>query len=612
MAEKWIVGKSGSADSTFVELGPYKMSTFGGSSRVQVRMLYKIYRRATTYQVWYRVQFNRTNTGYTTEAKVRTGIFIGSTRQKTHSIDVSTSNSTWKNATPSSVDEGTFSVPLGETSTASITVGFATYAAVANLDTSGKAHSSGYPSAPVKSTEPITIPRSVDYTKCATPTNLSLTDWGNNSLGFQFEIGDDGISNTINAAEIFITLDGSTPTASNYHRLERIEAQQSSGVGMNIDFDLPNSLVDSFFGADSIATAKAAVRTCGTAGASYYSDLATSSACNFTWRDKPPTPTFIKPGVVGDIIGKQNYEIQLASIDPKFYTSSSYISLDLFDITTNSSCFHEQISGNTQLITIPGSDLEIDHDYKVRLIYYYYPTNESGVWLKSQMAESAPIRVRDVQYLHPFELGVDDFNCAVPCTNVLSYRGVVRENLYLDIGSGNVCRLHWSYPGSDSSIAYYSVYIYACDNDSEAIFLPEYTTRKNEFYLTADQLDQLRGLLDEAEGFDDIMVCHASVIAHCKYGELYDVDSGDYMFAVCKASGIYQTENIVSTLNENLIKITRSIAFAKSSKGWLPVADFYTKDTNGNWQKSDITYETLVDENGQVILDINNEPILVK
>jgi hypothetical protein len=37
--------------------------------------------------------------------------------------------------------------------------------------------------------------------------------------------------------------------------------------------------------------------------------------------------------------------------------------------------------------------------------------------------------------------------------------------------------------------------------------------------------------------------------------------------------------------------------------------EFYTKDSNNTWQPSDIKYEVLVDANGELITDPNNENI---
>ena len=58
-----------------------------------------------------------------------------------------------------------------------------------------------------------------------------------------------------------------------------------------------------------------------------------------------------------------------------------------------------------------------------------------------------------------------------------------------------------------------------------------------------------------------------------------------------------------------------SFIYVKSSTGqddttgWALMQDFYVKDANNNWQSSDIRYEVLLDENGEVIYDINNSEI---
>lgn len=49
----------------------------------------------------------------------------------------------------------------------------------------------------------------------------------------------------------------------------------------------------------------------------------------------------------------------------------------------------------------------------------------------------------------------------------------------------------------------------------------------------------------------------------------------------------------------------------ESTNNWHVVQESYTRDTSNNWQVNSIKYETLVDSSGELIEDINNEPIYV-
>ena len=37
--------------------------------------------------------------------------------------------------------------------------------------------------------------------------------------------------------------------------------------------------------------------------------------------------------------------------------------------------------------------------------------------------------------------------------------------------------------------------------------------------------------------------------------------------------------------------------------------EFSSKNANGTWQESDISYEVLTDSNGDIVTDANNSPI---
>lgn len=611
MATGWVAGSSSTPS---VVLGPYKMSTFGGSSYVEVRMLYSIYRNTSNYTVYYNVQFHRTNTGYTTGASTRCSIFVGSTlKAKATPVDLSTSDSTWKTA-----GSGSFSVDLGSTSTASITLGFATSSYTKNLDTSHKSNSSKqhYYSSPAKSTGSISIPKAVDYTACGVPTNLSVTDNGNSTVTLSVKSGTSGTSNAVSSIDLFITTNGSTPSTSNYNQMLNIAASASTTYTHTLDF---RELYDTrlHYAPQNPLPVKFTARTCGAAGGSYYSALATVVSSNVECVYKPDAPHITKPGPFGDTIGLQNYIIKWTQPNPLTYTSYSYYSLELFDITEGGVTYYEQLDARDDYWHIPADAFTIGHDYKVIIYFVHYPTNTSNTFIKGWTAESSVIRVRDIQYLDDLDLTIDDLNCAVSSTNILPYRQG-RETIYLDIGSGNVCHLSWNSPFQIGDLSHYSIRIYACDCDSETYYLPEYRTNNNEFYITSEHLDLLRETLNQAGGHTDLMLCYVGITAHSKYGELYNSASEDKPMAVYKASGICYVDKAITTVDENGTElevpvIKRAIAFAKDADRWIPVAGLYNKQKDsGNWLSSGIEYETLVADDGEVVVDVNNEPILIK
>ena len=49
----------------------------------------------------------------------------------------------------------------------------------------------------------------------------------------------------------------------------------------------------------------------------------------------------------------------------------------------------------------------------------------------------------------------------------------------------------------------------------------------------------------------------------------------------------------------------------QNANSWALMQEFYSKTPDGTWSISDIEYEALVDANGELITDSNNETIFV-
>jgi hypothetical protein len=623
MAKCWVAGSSSTPS---VELGPYKMSTFGGSSNVEVRMLYSIWRDTSNYTVYYNVQFHRTNTGYTTGAYTRCSIFVGSTlKAKATPVDVSTSNSTWKTA-----GSGSFSVGLDSTSTASITLGFATSSSTNNLDTSNKsnkhnANNLHYYSSPAKSTGSISIPKAVDYTACGVPSNLSITNNDNSTVTLSVKAGANGTSNNVNALELFVSTYGTTPTTSSYTYKIDLAATAGNTYTHTLDF---RELYDTrlHYAPQNPLPVKFTARTCGAAGESYYSALATVVSSNVECVYKPDAPHITKPDIHGEFIEPgQAYIVRWTQPNELPYRSRSYYSAELKDLNTNELKFYEQLDAKDRYWHIPGDCFEVNHDYIVEVYYVDYPTNstDNSRYIKGISAHSTTLYARDIRPLESPMILIDDTNCAIPATHVLSYRRN-RENLYLDIGSGNVCHISWNACWSQSETARtYGVKISACDNSSAFFSLPTYYTSAEEFYITSEHMARLRDIIDASgDGYTDVLLCQVEVEAHSRFGELFNSVCDPSYFAVCKAAGMSYpsksttlAQKIYANEEDKYITvptIQRSVAFSNVNGKWVPVSDFYMKEAQNGWVTSDISYETLVDENGSIIVDINEEPVFIK
>lgn len=221
----------------------------------------------------------------------------------------------------------------------------------------------------------------------------------------------------------------------------------------------------------------------------------------------------------------------------------------------------------------------------------------------------------------------------VPSTDIFGYK------TYIDIGSGTVLKLAWDTPlATNNRVDYYmlSIETYSSSGDTTYSVFNENIGNVNEFYINSSlisQIDQSRYQLK------------ISLTAHSIYGSTYSNISNPVIVYIQKGCGFYI--KVREGYTQPIMK--RAIAFAQvpgqiptvsykaladvhgrlltDSNGrqlyvkvsnqsrsidgysWNIMQDFYTKDTEGLWELSDIRYEVLTDEQGEIITDINNEPI---
>lgn len=203
---------------------------------------------------------------------------------------------------------------------------------------------------------------------------------------------------------------------------------------------------------------------------------------------------------------------------------------------------------------------------------------------------------------------------------------------YVNIGSGNVFKISWTTPtATNNAVDNYKLYILKYDTTS-ASYKSFYSTNignVNEFYAKADLFNSI------TQGFVKLQV-YIEVIS--KYGSAYNCISNIASINVGKGCGTYV--RVSEGYKQPIMK--RAIAFAKlnykilaaedgtpftdtdgkliqtkvsgaqdDSVGWTLMQEFHTKDANKNWQVSDITYEVMLDTNGEIITDTNGDAIYV-
>lgn len=201
---------------------------------------------------------------------------------------------------------------------------------------------------------------------------------------------------------------------------------------------------------------------------------------------------------------------------------------------------------------------------------------------------------------------------------------------YVNIGSGNVLKVSWNTPtATNNAVDSYKIYILYLDSIS-ASYKSLYTANVgnvNEFFVTPAIFSSI------SKSFLQLRIY---VEAISKQGSSYNGTSNTVSVNVSKGCGIYT--KVEEGYAQPVMK--RTLAFAKVTKpaltdsngkivvdtagktiytkvssvqddetDWTLMQEFYSKDTNGNWKKSDIKYEVLTDDNGEIVLDSNDSPV---
>jgi hypothetical protein len=239
------------------------------------------------------------------------------------------------------------------------------------------------------------------------------------------------------------------------------------------------------------------------------------------------------------------------------------------------------------------------------------------------------------------------------------------KKTYINIGSGNVFKLDWHY--SNTLVDYYKLIIKRYDPTSKLYFdiFDKNIGLVNEFYVDSSMLPIA----------PEQYLLSVYLVAYDKYGNINTTSnvlspyisrgSGTYVKVesdknvtytqpiMKRALGFVNTAQAMMSTSaitqlklldidgNTLIDINDAVLYSgvaakllnrervqlvdakgralfapatkllESTNGWAMVQTGYTKDASGNWRANDITYEALVDVNGDIILGEDNKPIYV-
>ena len=203
---------------------------------------------------------------------------------------------------------------------------------------------------------------------------------------------------------------------------------------------------------------------------------------------------------------------------------------------------------------------------------------------------------------------------------------------YVDIGSGNILKISWNTPtATNNAVDNYVVNILKYDTATASYksFYRANIGNVNEFYLKSSLFSSLK---------QSYIPLRIYVEAISKYGTTYNGTSAIKSVNVSKGCGTYTrvAEGYTQPIMKRTLAFTKldylaltdesgkvligadgELLYTKVSNvqddmtGWTLMQKFYSKRTDGSWQDSDIAYEALMDENGEVVSDINNNIIYI-
>ncbi len=221
---------------------------------------------------------------------------------------------------------------------------------------------------------------------------------------------------------------------------------------------------------------------------------------------------------------------------------------------------------------------------------------------------------------------------AVPATEIYG----TSKKTYINIGSGNVFRLFWDTPDlTDEAVDHYNLVIKRQDTTLNVYYdiFDKNIGLVNEFYVDAAllptiPLQYMLSIYIVAYGKQGSIITSNIENPYISKGTgtYVKVQPEGYQQQIMKRALAFveasvpdttipavildEDGNAIPLLDRDNNEITLTATNILPSSGWNVALEYYTK-VDGTWPTSDIRYEVLVDEDGDIIYDNsdNDEPI---
>lgn len=317
----------------------------------------------------------------------------------------------------------------------------------------------------------------IAYTVCGTPTGLTITQASANNFDLSCTAGANGTNNATSSVIFYITLDGTTPTTSNYltTKTATVTAGQTATASVALTA-WTESVLSTNFGTDYKGTIKAIAITRGAAGASWYSSATSAASVSATYYGAPksvPTPT-------------QTYTVhgKCASSPMSHYVSwgaataginETIKQYTLYMYKSDGTYVNGWNRGTSLYYNVPDSNFKAGESYYFKVLAYSTTSGRykySGQSATVTAVEMERLKIDDMQMVSPAEFEETHPFGTVPSTNI--YNGI---ETIIDSGTAmnTLCYLKWTEPNALNNVlksTSISVYLYTEGYESWA----EYST----------------------------------------------------------------------------------------------------------------------------------------
>ena len=433
---------------------------------------------------------------------------------------------------------------------------------------------------PAKPTPP---PTTVTYTDCGAPTSLSITANSNNTVNISARIGSSGTNNTAQSLDFYVTYNGATPNTGTFHYTTNISGSAGTTVSTTLNFNnWSQASVRDNLGSDYVGPIYVTARTRGSADSSYYSDCCGVAGATFYWRGNCVAPQIIRPSKSGKTC-YGNFRVVWQNGSGGINNSLNYYNLRVYDNTSGSNV--ATYSTTNQYYICSSSIFTVGHTYT-----FYVKTVGSVSGYDSVESSSGVLTYKTISNFGTVTVTVEDGAAPKWGNNIMH------------IGTGTVATLSWPTPvatGNEVSSYYLDVY-----DANELNVISKNIGLVNKYHIDATDLPR-----PSTKG-----TMYFSLKAISKYTDSYNNFDGTISSRTLNmypAGGMYwKIKKGESGYQQDVMK--RAVAFIKEpANGEWKVCQgaFYKDQASGTWKVSDISYEVLMDQNGEIITDSFNEPI---